>query len=29
VQDILLRIDELTLETSGRFVHRNGQILPW
>jgi NAD(P)-dependent dehydrogenase (short-subunit alcohol dehydrogenase family) len=29
VQDMLLRIDELTLETSGRFVHRNGQILPW
>lgn len=29
VRDMLLRIDELTLETSGRFVHRNGQVLPW
>ncbi len=29
VRDMLARIDELTLETSGRFVHRNGQLLPW
>ncbi len=29
VRDMLCRIDELTLETSGRFVHRNGQVLPW
>lgn len=29
VRDMLCRIDELTLETSGRFVHRNGQALPW
>lgn len=29
VRDMLRRIDELTVETSGRFVHRNGQALPW
>jgi hypothetical protein len=29
VRDMLQRIDELTLGTSGRFVHRNGQVLPW
>jgi NAD(P)-dependent dehydrogenase (short-subunit alcohol dehydrogenase family) len=29
VRDMLDRIVELTIETSGRFVHRNGQILPW
>jgi hypothetical protein len=29
VRDMVQRIDELTLETSGRFVHRNGQLLPW
>jgi NAD(P)-dependent dehydrogenase (short-subunit alcohol dehydrogenase family) len=29
VRDMLSRIDELTLETSGRFLHRNGQPLPW
>lgn len=29
VRDLLARIDELTLETSGRFLHRNGQVLPW
>lgn len=29
VRDMLRRMDELTLETSGRFVHRNGQVLPW
>jgi NAD(P)-dependent dehydrogenase (short-subunit alcohol dehydrogenase family) len=26
-RDMLERIDELTLQTSGRFVHRNGQVL--
>lgn len=26
---LLARIDELTLETTGRFQHANGQILPW
>lgn len=29
VRDMLARIDELSLETSGRFVHRNGEELPW
>jgi len=29
VRDMLVRIDELTLATSGRFLHRNGQVLPW
>lgn len=29
VRDMLVRIDEPTLETSGRFLHRNGQVLPW
>lgn len=29
VREMLVRIDELTLETSGRFLHRNGQSLPW
>jgi len=29
VRDMLVRIDDLTLETSGRFLHRNGQVLPW
>jgi NAD(P)-dependent dehydrogenase (short-subunit alcohol dehydrogenase family) len=29
VLDMLRRIDELTLETTGRFLHRNGQMLPW
>lgn len=29
VRDMLARVDELTLETSGRFLHRNGQLLPW
>jgi NAD(P)-dependent dehydrogenase (short-subunit alcohol dehydrogenase family) len=28
VRDMVERIDELTLETSGRFVHRNSQLLP-
>lgn len=26
---LLARIDELTLETSGRFLHQNGEALPW
>ncbi|MBC8073706.1 MAG: SDR family oxidoreductase [Deltaproteobacteria bacterium] len=26
---LLARIDELTLATSGRFVHSNGEALPW
>jgi NAD(P)-dependent dehydrogenase (short-subunit alcohol dehydrogenase family) len=29
VRDMLARIDAPTLETSGRFVHRNGQVLSW
>ena len=29
VRDMMTRIDELTLSTSGRFLHRNGQVLPW
>jgi NAD(P)-dependent dehydrogenase (short-subunit alcohol dehydrogenase family) len=29
VRGLLRRIDELTLETSGRFLHQNGQPLPW
>jgi NAD(P)-dependent dehydrogenase (short-subunit alcohol dehydrogenase family) len=26
---IVQRIDELSLETTGRFVHANGEVLPW
>ena len=26
---LVARIDELTLETSGRFLHMNGEALPW
>jgi len=26
---LLARIDELTIETSGRFLHMNGDTLPW
>ncbi len=26
---LLRRIDELTLETTGRFLHQNGEELPW
>ena len=26
---LLARIDELTIETTGRFVHANGDALPW
>ena len=29
VRGLLARIDALTLETSGRFWHANGQVLPW
>jgi hypothetical protein len=29
VRGLLHRIDELTLETSGRFLHQNGDVLPW
>lgn len=29
VRGLLQRIDELTLETSGRFLHMNGEALPW
>jgi len=29
VRGLLQRIDELSLETSGRFVHMNGEALPW
>jgi NAD(P)-dependent dehydrogenase (short-subunit alcohol dehydrogenase family) len=27
--DLLTRIDQLSLETSGTFWHANGEILPW
>jgi hypothetical protein len=26
---LLRRIDELRLETTGRFLHQSGDILPW
>lgn len=26
---LLLRIDELRLDTTGRFLHQNGEVLPW
>jgi NAD(P)-dependent dehydrogenase (short-subunit alcohol dehydrogenase family) len=26
---LLRRIDELRLDTTGRFVHQNGEVLPW
>jgi len=29
VRGLLQRIDELKLETTGRFLHQNGDILPW
>ena len=29
VRGLLQRIDELNLETSGRFLHQNGEALPW
>jgi NAD(P)-dependent dehydrogenase (short-subunit alcohol dehydrogenase family) len=29
VRGLLERIDALTVETTGRFLHQNGQALPW
>ena len=29
VRGLLQRIDELRLETTGRFLHQNGEVLPW
>jgi NAD(P)-dependent dehydrogenase (short-subunit alcohol dehydrogenase family) len=29
VRGLLRRIDELRLETTGRFLHQNGEVLPW
>jgi len=29
VSGLLQRIDELRLETTGRFLHQNGEVLPW
>lgn len=29
VRGLLRRIDELTVETTGRFLHQNGEVLPW
>ena len=29
VRGLLQRIDELRLENTGRFLHQNGEILPW
>jgi NAD(P)-dependent dehydrogenase (short-subunit alcohol dehydrogenase family) len=29
VRGLLQRIDELRLETTGRFLHQNGEALPW
>lgn len=29
VRGLLRRIDELTLETTGRFLHQDGTVLPW
>jgi NAD(P)-dependent dehydrogenase (short-subunit alcohol dehydrogenase family) len=29
VRGLLQRIDELRLETSGRFLHQSGEVLPW
>ena len=29
VRGLLARLDELTVATSGRFLHQNGQELPW
>jgi len=28
-KQLVARIDELTVETSGRFLHANGELLPW
>ena len=29
VRGLLRRIDELTIENTGRFLHQNGEVLPW
>jgi NAD(P)-dependent dehydrogenase (short-subunit alcohol dehydrogenase family) len=29
VRGLLARIDELQVETTGRFLHQNGEVLPW
>jgi NAD(P)-dependent dehydrogenase (short-subunit alcohol dehydrogenase family) len=29
VRGLLQRIDELRIETTGRFLHQNGEVLPW
>ena len=29
VRGLLQRIDELRLETTGRFLHENDEVLPW
>jgi NAD(P)-dependent dehydrogenase (short-subunit alcohol dehydrogenase family) len=29
VRGLLRRIDELTMATTGRFLHQNGEVLPW
>ena len=29
VRGLLKRVDELRLETTGRFLHQNGDVLPW
>lgn len=29
VRGILRRIDDLRLESTGRFLHQNGEVLPW
>lgn len=29
VSGLLQRIDELRIETTGRFLHQNGDVLPW
>ena len=29
VRGLLARIDETTLDNSGRFVHQSGEVLPW
>lgn len=29
VRGLLQRIDELRLENTGRFLHQNGEVLPW
>jgi NAD(P)-dependent dehydrogenase (short-subunit alcohol dehydrogenase family) len=28
-RQLVARIDELTLATTGRFLHANGEVLPW